>query len=189
MTSQQSPYSPEQLFAQAASGDKQAFGAFYQLYLDEIYRYIYFHVFDHQLAEDLTETTFLKAWKTLTAGKKKTKIKNMRAWIYRIAHNTVVDHHRTAKDEVAIDAVLHTRSGSTPLETLVEDRQQAAQLYGYITRLDPQYRQVIVLRFLNHMSHAETAQAMGIKEGHVRVLQYRALKQLHSLMAAESEET
>lgn len=172
----------------AATGDKQAFGAFYQVYLDEIYRYIYFQVYDHQQAEDLTETTFLKAWKSLTSSRQKSNIKNPRAWIYRIAHNTVIDHHRTVKKEQPIETVLFTQNGSPALETLIENKQQAAQLLNMISQLEEQYRQVIVYRFINHMSHAETAETMGIQPGHVRVLQYRALAQLRSMLTDESEQ-
>jgi RNA polymerase sigma-70 factor, ECF subfamily len=159
-------------------GDKQAFGEFYSFYLNEIYRYVYFRVHNHHEAEDLTETAFLNAWKYLTAGRNKTKIDNPRAWIYRIAHNTVIDHFRTRKEEIPIEQLPVPSQPFNPTETDLIYDEKVEQLTEHFSKLEAKYQEVIILRFINQMSHAETAQVLGIKENHVRILQYRALKQL-----------
>lgn len=168
----------QQWLKQTVEGDKQAFGEFYSFYLNEIYRYVYFRVHNHHEAEDLTETAFLNAWKYLTAGRNKIRIKNPRAWIYRIAHNTMIDHFRTQKEEVSIEQLPVPSQPANPPETDLIIDENNEQLAKHFAKLEPKYQEVIILRFINQMSHAETAQVLNIKENHVRILQYRALKQL-----------
>jgi RNA polymerase sigma-70 factor (ECF subfamily) len=168
----------QQWLKQAVEGDKQAFGEFYSFYLNEIYRYVFFRVHNHHEAEDLTESTFLNAWRSLTAGRNKTKINNPRAWIYRIARNTMIDHIRTRKEEISIEQMPAASQPSNPPETDLINNEKIEQLAVHFAKLEPKYQEVIILRFINQMSHAETAQLLGIKENYVRILQYRALKQL-----------
>ena len=165
-------------------GDKQAFGEFYSFYLNEIYRYVYFRVHNHHEAEDLTETAFLNAWRYLTAGRNTKKIDNPRAWIYRIARNTMIDHFRTKKEEIPIDLLPVPSQSSNPPETDLINDEKIDQLVEHVAKLEPKYQEVIILRFINQMSHAETAQVMEIKENHVRILQYRALEQLRKFYEA-----
>jgi RNA polymerase sigma-70 factor (ECF subfamily) len=168
-----------QLVEQAAKGDKAAFGSLYERYLDEIYRYVYFRLFDHQEAEDLTETTFLKAWEALPKSRK--KIKNFRAWIYRIARNLIIDDVRKKRPEILEDDAV-AQENHIQVESILEEKQESQALVRALAQLEYQYRQVIVLRFFNQVSHAEVADILDIDEGHVRVLQYRGLKRLRQLL-------
>ena len=84
------------LVALASQGDADAFGDLYELYLEEMYRYVRYRINHKQDAEDLTEQVFLKAWAGLSGYRGEVPFK---AWIYRIARNTVVDHYRTRKAE------------------------------------------------------------------------------------------
>jgi RNA polymerase sigma-70 factor (ECF subfamily) len=167
------------LVIQAAKGDKSAFGSLYERYLDEIYRYVYFRVFNHHEAEDLTETVFLKAWEALP--KRRKRIKNFRAWIYRIAHNLVIDDIRKKRPEI-LEGETMVQADQLEVESIFEEKQESQALIQALAQLDHKYRQVIVLRFFNQISHAEAAQILDIDEGHVRVLQYRGLKRLRQLM-------
>lgn len=174
---------PDQtLLARATQGDAEAFGDFYERYLNEIQRYVFYRVADRFEAEDLTEMVFLKAWEALPlAG---SPILNPRAWLYRIAHNIVVDHYRASGANVDLSARL-LLDGHPSLEHQIQDRDEQHQLAGLIQSLDAQLQQVIACRFVGGMSHAETAQIMGIKEGHVRVLQLRALQKLRRMLEKE----
>lgn len=171
--------SDSELVEQATKGDKEAFGNLYECYLDEIYRYVYFRVFNHQEAEDLTETVFLKAWEALPKSRK--RIKNFRAWLYRIAHNLVIDYRRKKSPEIP-EAESPVREDPTEIGTVIEEKQESQTIMQALARLEFKYRQVIVMRFFNQMSHAEVAQVLDIEEGHVRVLQYRGLKKLRQLI-------
>jgi RNA polymerase sigma-70 factor (ECF subfamily) len=177
-----SPSDPE-LVVRAARGDAGAFGDLYERYLDEIFRFIFYRILDQDEAEDLTERVFLKAWEALPRGSR--PVSNFRAWLYRVARNQVIDRHRTHKPTVPLEEVTTLRDGATAPEAAAEAREESAELAAMVARLEPRYQQVLVCRFVNGLSHAETAQVLGLKENHVRVLQYRALQEMRSLLAGE----
>lgn len=174
--------SDQVLLERTIQGDTEAFGNLYERYLDEIHRYIFYRVADRFEAEDLTETVFLKAWEALSRFKSSGV--NFRAWLYRIAHNTVVDYYRTRKptEDSPADKLRESRP-STEHQAQARDEQQ--QLAAAIRELETGLQQVIIYRFINGLSHAETAQVMGIREGYVRVLQHRALNQLRKRLEEE----
>jgi RNA polymerase sigma-70 factor (ECF subfamily) len=177
--------SDEVLLQRAAKGDKQAFGMLYERYLILIYRYCYFRVADQHEAEDLTEVTFLKAWEGLFQNKGAREIRSFRAWIYRIAHNAIIDHIRTKKP---IEGDIHENlaENSAPgLEHMFQSREDGENIAQAVQQLDPIYQQVIVMRFVNQLSHAETAQILGVTENHVRILQFRGLKKLSEILRKE----
>jgi RNA polymerase sigma-70 factor (ECF subfamily) len=168
--------------ALAAEGDRHSFGEFYELHLHEIYRYILFRVYDHDEAEDLTAKVFLEAWEDLTIRQRLRKIRNIRAWIYRIAHNKVVDYHRRRKPQEPLDDNPDKRLQGAWLESELDDLFISRKLVEGVQRLPANYQEVIILRFINQMSNAEVAEIMNITESHVRVLQYRALHRMRLLV-------
>lgn len=187
MTSDQgSPISDEQLIQSAASGDLDAYAEIYHRYLKPIYRYIYYRVTDEADAEDLTEEVFLRVWDRLKKLGAESGIKNFRAWLYRSAHNLVVDFYRSRAvrnhDENLAEEI---EDPASTTEEIISQKQQAAALEAAIQALDEPFQQIIILRFINGLSHAETAEILGLKPGHARVLQYRALKKLR--MSLEKE--
>ena len=174
------------LVARAQEGESPAFGDLYERYLDGIYRYIYYRVFDRDEAEDLTETVFLKAWEALPRFRPKGP--GFRAWLYRIAHNTVVDRHRTRKEALPLNQALDVRDSSAcSPEAASEAEQESEWLYTALSRLKPRLQEVILHRFVNGLSHKETAHVMGLRGSHVRVLQHRALEQMRRLLTEELE--
>lgn len=174
--------SDQLLLARAIQGDAEAFGDLYERYLDEIQRYIYYRVANRFDAEDLVETVFLKAWEALPRSE--SSIQNLRAWLYRIAHNVTVDYYRTPKEVMDLSAK-QLRDRRPSLENQMQDRDTHRQLAHIIQSLDTNMQQVIICRFVSGLSHAETAQVMGINEGHVRVLQLRALQKLRKRLEEE----
>jgi RNA polymerase sigma-70 factor (ECF subfamily) len=171
------------LINRAQNGDTEAFGDLYENYLDTIYRYIYYRVQNHQDAEDLTETVFLKAWQKIPdyhLGKTP-----FVAWVYRIAHNSVIDHYRTRKEAVSLNEQLLVSDGKMNLEERILSNEQKQTLMEAIKRLSPLHQHVLVLRFINGLKPAEVAEVLDRNVGAVRVLQHRALKALHTLLAAE----
>ena len=174
-----------ELLRRAAQGDKQAYGQLYERYLEPLYRYAYFRLSNEKEAEDLTAQVFLKAWEQITSGSGRPHIRNFRAWIYRIAHNLIVDRYRSRRDTVPVEETRQVSIPGDSLENTVQQNEEAQSLRQAINQLAPTYQQVIVCRFINQMSHSETAEVMGLRPGHVRVLQYRALKNLRSIMEKE----
>ena len=180
----------QELIQKSIQGDHEAFGDLYQRYLDQIYRYVFYRVQTVEEAEDLTEATFIRVWEDLCGRKAKPAIQNFRAWVYRVAHNQVVDHYRKKKpdhlDMDARSAIIQSPGPGT--EKAVMNKIDSHLLAEAIKQLEETAKNVIVLRFLNGLSHAETAEALNLNEGHVRVIQYRALKQLQAILKKDQDD-
>ena len=177
-----SSYDEAALVKRAVAGDADAFGELYLLHLDAIYRYAYYRVGDAKDAEDITEQVFLKAGEALPGYK---QLGNpFTSWLYRIAHNVIVDHHRRQKPTVPMP--LPEKAGweskqPTSLEQVIE-AEEAAALSSAIARLSEEQQQVITLRFIEGLNHAEVARIMDKSEGACRVIQHRALVALNRLL-------
>lgn len=170
------------LVALARRGDPDAFGDLYELYLDELYRYVFYRLNHKEDAEDLTESVFLKAWAGLPGYRGDVPF---RSWIYRIARNAVVDHYRGRKAETPLEEqVLPVNDGDHPHEIAL-GRETAATLAESISKLSDLHQDVLILRFINGLSTEEAARALERDAGAIRVLQHRALKSLKSYLVAE----
>ena len=174
------------LLQRVLRGDVEAFGAFYERMLDRIFRYLFYRTGHLQDAEDLTEEVFLKAWEALHRTREVPD--HPEAWLYRIAHNAVVDHYRTRKMHASLDDLKGPPSATTDTpEDAVLATERLQGLMDKLHRLPPIYQQVLICRFIQGLSHKEVAQVLGTNENHARILQYRALKRLREEMAKEEE--
>jgi len=180
MSSDQRDY---ELVARASRGDKDAFGDLYERHLDAIFRYIYYRVNHQQDAEDLTEVVFLKAWQSISSCHEKKAA--FKSWVYRIAHNSVIDHYRTRKETQPIGEVHHSLiDNDMDLEAIISTEEKASELAQTMSQLSPIHQHVLTLRFINGLSPNETAEVLERSAGAVRVMQHRALKALHALLVA-----
>ncbi|MBI2941691.1 MAG: sigma-70 family RNA polymerase sigma factor [Chloroflexi bacterium] len=163
------------LVQRARTGDAPAFGKLYDLHLDRVYRYIYLRVSHAAEAEDLTEQVFLKAWESI--GRYEDRGLPFAAWLFRLAHNLVVDHYRTRRPSVDLNETLDHQSDDDPAAE-VETRFEAAEVRAALGALSPEHQQVLILRFIEELSHGEVAAMLAKTEGATRVLQHRALAAL-----------
>lgn len=172
--------------SRAQSGDAEAFGLLFDRYQDVVYRYIYYRVGNATLAEDLTSETFIRALRRISTFSWQGR--DFGAWLVTIARNLIADHFKSARYrlEVSTADLLGTgadRPAAGP-EGQVLDSLTNAALLDAVRRLGAEQQEVIVLRFLEGLSVAETAQAMGKKPGAVKALQYRAVRSLGQLLPA-----
>lgn len=175
--------SEAELVGLAQRGNANAFGELYRLHLDAIYGYVSKRVGGVREVEDLTQTVFLKAWQALERYQA-SKVPFL-VWLYRIAHNAVIDYHRTKKETASLDdQAMPSAAVALPEETIVS-QERSETLQKAIAKLRPSYQQVISLRFLCGLDYAETAEVLGREVGTVRVLQFRALKALHGVLIRE----
>ncbi|NPV42207.1 MAG: sigma-70 family RNA polymerase sigma factor [Anaerolineae bacterium] len=181
------PGSELQWIHEAIAGDKQAFGRLYDHFAGQIFRYLIFRVEERAVAADMTEEVFLRAWEKLPHFGREGRGLNFRAWLYRIAHNLVVDHYRTARPEVSFQNIPEPHSGSTSLPGIVERSDQTEQVRSALRELDEVARQVIALRFFSGLNPGEIASLLGLSEGNVRIIQFRGLKKMRGLLGAEDE--
>lgn len=171
------------LVERAIAGAADAFGELYQLYLDAIYRYVYYRTGDTSDAEDLTEQVFLKAWEAMPGYKRRGN--PFTSWLYRIAHNVVVDYHRRQRPTVLmplLEEVDWASEEPTLLEQVIK-AEEAAALATAIARLTEEQQHVIVLRFIEGRKHAEVAHIIGKSKGACRIIQHRALTALNQLLS------
>ena len=137
-----------------------------------IYRFIYARVGNHPDAEDLTAQVFVRAVEQLDTDREPGQIA---AWLYRVAHNATADYWR-AFYRLPMIGTEQVAPGWEPADDGAPQRAEpddraAARVEAVLRRLPQQYRRVLELRFLERLSVAETARAMGISNGNARVLQ------------------
>lgn len=169
------------LVEKAASGNFEAFGKLYHIYVERIYRYVFYQVKDKMLAEDITADVFVKALKAINScsGKEST----FSAWLYRIAHNRVIDNFRSAKRTMTIEMET-ARNLSSPNQEAGKtlDGQEWLEL---IADLPPNQRQVIILKFIEDMDNREIGRIMRKSQVAIRILQMRALGALRERLGGK----
>ncbi|MDP3795100.1 MAG: sigma-70 family RNA polymerase sigma factor [bacterium] len=170
------------LLARVKNGDDAAFDLVYERYFTPVFRYIVLRVRNRELAEDLTQTVFLKAWQardryTNAIGRDSAAL----AYLFTIARNAVIDYHRRKKEVPMADAekVFAAIPDDRPdPEKRAENRQRAAELYRAMACLSNDQQEVVLLRYINDLATGDIARLMGKTEEAVRQLQCRALKAL-----------
>jgi RNA polymerase sigma-70 factor (ECF subfamily) len=162
------------LVDRARVGDADAFGSLYDRFQPEIFRYLVIRVRDQDVAEDLAQQVFLKAWQAIPRYEHRGA--PFRAWLYRMAHNQMVDFFRTNRPTTDLEGVDLPEDGEAEDRLLTAEMNDA--LRGALEGLSEDHREVLVLRFLMEKSAREIGEIMGRKEVTIRGLQMRALQAL-----------
>lgn len=167
------------LVLHAKSGCTESFGTLYDRYVDLVYRYIYFRVGSHQLAEDLTSETFLRALRRI--GDFTWQGRDFGAWLVTIARNLVADHFKSGRYRLEIptgEIIDVPIEGANIPENAVVNAIINDRLLRAVRELNPEQQECVVLRFLHGLTLAETALIMGKKSGAIKALQFRAVRAL-----------
>jgi RNA polymerase sigma-70 factor (ECF subfamily) len=174
------------LVERAQAGEVDAFGRLYDQYSDTVYRYIYYRVGGRATAEDLTSETFLRALRRI--GTFTWQGRDFGAWLVTIARNLVADHFKSSRFrlEVTTGEMLDANEVERSPEDSVLESLSNAALLDAVRRLNPQQQECVTLRFLQGLSVAETARAMGKNEGAIKTLQYRAVRTLARLLPEDA---
>ncbi len=169
------------LIMQARDGSREAFGQLYEQHRATIARYVAARIRDTADAEDLTEAIFESAWRAM--GRYREQGVPFLAWLYRLAHNRVVDHYRALRPTITLIPEVHEsiEDTSAPLDLNID----SADILKALHTLTDDQRTVIVLRFVQGMSGREVAQAMDKREDAIRALQLRALVTLRRILTGE----
>lgn len=167
----------EALVAAVQNADHHAFSKLYDIFIDPIYRYVYYRVSPMD-AEDLVETVFLRVWENIRQYQPKNK--SFSAWIFRIAHNLIVDYYRSNKDSFVseLDPMLPDQNRQHNPIKMTQNVLDKEVLKVALNKLKKQYQEIIIYKFINELSNQEIAQILGKSEGGLRILQFRALKAL-----------
>ena len=165
----------EQTLTLAVKGDQQAFGVLYERYVGRIYNYIYYRTGNVYDAEDLTERVFFRALRHI--GSYNNRGLPFSAWLYRIAHNLVANWHRdnSRRKEIPLEeGILPPFHGVHPEAFLLQTEEQD-RLLRVVRCLPAERQQLLILKFVDHLSNAEIGLIMGRTEGAVKSLYHRTL--------------
>jgi RNA polymerase sigma-70 factor (ECF subfamily) len=176
----------ESLVRRAQQNDTEAFARLYEAYFDKIYRYIAMRIRNETEAEDMTQQVFMKVLQSISSYKYKGV--PFSSWIYRIAHNQVVDFLRQQNKKATVDIE------GLPIPDTAEDPQHIIEreidiegLKMATQKLTEAQQEVISLRFAGELSIAECANIMGKSEGAIKALQHSAVLALRRALVADEQ--
>src|SRR6187397_2720503 len=170
-----------------AAGKRELDLAFEELYRDhlrDVYSYSYYRIGNHHDAEDLTEQTFLQAYRHYERAQRESDGRPLRPWLIRIAHNLAANLYRdrARKPQTPIEDTGTLRTMHTT-EDLVEGRDELARILEGIKELPDDRREALIMRFALGMDNREIARAMDRSDGATKVLIHRAIKQLEQIVS------
>jgi RNA polymerase sigma-70 factor, ECF subfamily len=166
----------DRLVAAAKAGDSEAFGAVFDAYHEGVYRYVVSRVGRPSDAEDLTQIVFVKALEALP--RYEARGIPFGGWLFRLARNTVIDHLRTRREHLELEALAERPAEGPGPEDVATTRQEVEAVGAALAELTDEQRDAIALRFFAGLSAREAAIAMGKQEGTIRGLQFRGIAAL-----------
>ena len=170
-----------------------AFLDLYNRYADDVFRFCLLRLRDRERALDATQDTFHKLWQEyVKRPEKMASVENLRAFMYKIARNTVIDATRkksstpfsfltdafSEQDHSAVEPILLVATGLNP-----EEAGSVSELTQHLDILDPQHREIIIFRYLNDMNIPEIAAVYGISENAASVRLHRAIAHAQQKLA------
>jgi RNA polymerase sigma-70 factor (ECF subfamily) len=159
---------------------EEQFEKAYNDYADAIFRHCYFRVFDRERGKELMQEAFMRAWTYICDGK---KIDNMRAFLYRVANNLIVDEVRKKK-EVSLNAL--QEKGWDPGYDQTPDMQkhiEQGKILKALMHMDKEYQEVLIMRYIDGLPPADIAEVMGESANTISVRLHRGIKQLRAYLS------
>jgi RNA polymerase sigma-70 factor (ECF subfamily) len=171
----------------ARAGDQQALADIYDWYMPRVYRYTVARVGNSHEAEDLTEEVFLKLLGAI--GDFRWRDVPFSSWVFRIAHNCVATHYRRSAQRggPTAEIPLELADGRHNVAQTIEEQITMEEVRAAAARLPEAQREVIAMRFAVGLSIAETAKALGKREGNVKALQHKAVAKLQKMLIPEKD--
>jgi RNA polymerase sigma-70 factor (ECF subfamily) len=166
------------------------FSDLYRAHLRDVYSYSYYRVGNHHDAEDLTEQTFLQAYRHFERAQRESDGRPLRPWLIRIAHNLAANLYRdrARKPASPIDETTTIVAPHTT-EQLVEGRDELSRVLDGVGMLPDDRREALIMRFALGMDNREIARALGRSDGATKVLIHRAIRQLEEIVGDRGDGT
>jgi RNA polymerase sigma-70 factor (ECF subfamily) len=179
------PTSEHELVAKAIQRDRTAFTTLYERCVNQVYRHVYYRISSQTDAEDITQEVFVRAWKAI--HKYKSTETPFVAWLITIAGNLIIDHYRRQQKIVMTNEI----PDNQPDQQILEPDKQAEVNFNRVIinkavlKLKGDKQRVILMHFIDDLSYEEVAKALNKSEGAIRVIQYRALRDLRRWLQRE----
>lgn len=160
---------------------KDEFLKAYEMHAGAIYRHCFFRVFRKELAEELMQETFMKTWRSIRDGQ---RIENIRAFLYKVATNLIIDESRKKREE-SLDAILEADPRAEPASSDHLRREQDLALKDIIKTfdtLDEESRKILTLRYVDDIEPKDIGEILDISANYVSVKINRALTQVKKAM-------
>src|SRR3954462_2842371 len=163
------------------------FSELYKAHLKDVYSYSYYRIGNHHDAEDLTEQTFLQAYRHFARARAESNGRPLRPWLIRIAHNLAANYHRDRSrrppPNLEDAAIISAPHGT---EQVVEEREEVQAVLRGVDGLPEDRREALIMRFAIGMDNREIARALGRAERATKVLIHGAIKQLEERLKEEA---
>jgi RNA polymerase sigma-70 factor, ECF subfamily len=168
-------FNESEIIAECKAGNWLDFDKIYDFYLPKIYQYVYYRIRHKQTTEDLTSTIFLKTVQNLHSFRSEGA--PFGAWLYRIAHNTVIDHTRSHKSTQDLETAAEIPDPQNIMAD-TDIKLKLDTLKASLEGLNDQQREILTLRVWDELSHKEISQILEISEGASKVAYSRAVTAL-----------
>lgn len=174
----------EKLIMDAIRGEASAFGLLYDYYQPKIYRFTFIKTGLREEAEDLTHQVFLSAWQNIKTYQYQGF--PFSSWLYKIARNQIIDHYRTQKPVLDIEAAGELEDKNERIEKNLDLKISMEKVNAAIAELKPEYQDVLIMRFTEDLSPKEISFAIDKPESTIRVIQHRAIKSLQKILESKN---
>jgi RNA polymerase sigma-70 factor (ECF subfamily) len=180
------------ILKRALSGKKEAFSEIYDFYVVRIFRFIYLKTSSRETAEDLASEVFLRYWKRVKGGMKDKDLSEtvvndkIGSFLYKIARNLIIDFYRKKEIlTVEIDSDIKDKIQDQKQDILadISAKQEVEEMMDALSKIKGEYREIIILRYVEELSLAEIEEITGKSSGSLRVLSHRAIKALKSVVS------
>jgi RNA polymerase sigma-70 factor (ECF subfamily) len=174
----------EAALVELAKTDPEAFGALYERHVDRIYVYIYYRIGNAEDAEDLTARTFYQALGNIHRYVERGV--PFAAWLYRIAHNLIANHHRARSRwrETSLDNLEVSAGPANRPDRAAESNEGYRVLLSAIRRQPEERQRLLIMKFADRLSNQEIGRLMGRTESSIKSLYFRTLKSLKADLEA-----
>lgn len=159
---------------------KKQFEKAYEEHARGILRHAYFKVKDKEAAEDMVQETFFKAWRNI--ADEEGEIKNIRAFLYKILNNTIIDYYRTKKETYSLEQSFEENENlaieENTDEKRLDDEMDNLKLKKYLSEIKEEYREILIMKYMDDLSINEISKITNSSPVNVRVTIHRALLSL-----------
>lgn len=191
-TNEESIDSEKKIYKDLKKGKSEVFIKAYDLYVDKIYRFVYFKVGNKEDAQDISSQVFLKAWNYIQDDNQD-KFKSLQSLLYTIARNTVIDHYRKNNNKMP-DIEIDNQDLKIDLKDESQSAEKKLDMYfdlkiveSKLKLMKDEYREVIILKYVEQLSTAEIAKILNKSRGSIRVLSHRAMNALQDLIGEKEK--